>query len=205
VRSRVTLANTRLNFEPKLPPAFIIMSENLRNLKLQGQWNVHQQTINCIQFSPDNKYLASGDDEGVLVVRWVHLGPLSPLMRSSQIRETAKNKCIRVYRASKAITCLKWDPTKPSLLFVGSSNGELNKIQISPKGVSDHPLLFCAVGPILMYIRRNLMTKDWKSFRDGYMLFPLTLEGTRLSSHMAIASLQPFEILWVRGSNWVEC
>jgi WD40 repeat protein len=202
---RVTLANTRPNFKPKLPPAFIIMSENLRNLKLQGQWNVHQQAINCIQFSLDKKYLASGDDEGVLVVCLVHLDSLSLLMQSSQIRETAKNKCICVYRASQAITCLRWDLTKPSLLFVGLSNGELNKVQISPKGVSDHPLLFYSVGPTLIYIRCNLMTKDWKSFRDGYMAFPLTLEGTRLSSHMAIVLLQPFEILWVRGSNQVEC
>lgn len=139
-------ARHEASFKVELLPAFMIMAmnETLENLKVQGQWQTHQLAINAIQFSPDKRYLASGDDEGLLVVRglrWISRSTLTDYR--AQVRETATNKCLRLYKAHKSITCLKWDPSKPSLLFVGSSNGEVNKIRISPKGVSARR--FCGV------------------------------------------------------------
>lgn len=41
-----------------------------------------------------------------------------------------------MFQRDKSITCLAWNPSKASLLFVGSSNGEVNVIKLSGKGVS---------------------------------------------------------------------
>ena len=39
------------------------------NLQMMGTLRVHKHEIHVVQFSPDGKYLASGDDDGILIVR----------------------------------------------------------------------------------------------------------------------------------------
>ncbi|KAF8223319.1 hypothetical protein L208DRAFT_1187535, partial [Tricholoma matsutake] len=70
--------------------------------------------VHALEFSLDGKYIASGDDNGILMV--------------FQICETSQWKEIRRYKTGDMIRALAWHPTVPGALVVGSANGDLNKI-----------------------------------------------------------------------------
>lgn len=121
------------------PSKLLYDSANLDTLKLQTQSGIHKKTINALAFSPSGKLLASGDDEGRLMVCGrITLRAL--LILHVQILEVATNKFLRIYKANTAILELKWDPSKEAsalpLLFVGCANGEIVKIQLAKGGVS---------------------------------------------------------------------
>lgn len=122
------------------PSKLLYDSANLDTLKLQTQSGIHKKTINALAFSPSGKLLASGDDEGRLMVCGrITLRAL--LILHVQILE-------RIYKANTAILELKWDPSKEAsalpLLFVGCANGEIVKIQLAKGGVSANSFLLCS-------------------------------------------------------------
>ncbi|KAJ2921676.1 hypothetical protein H1R20_g15419, partial [Candolleomyces eurysporus] len=70
----------------------------------------HQDTVNCLGFSDDGVFLASGDDSGLLV-----------------ISRTEDPKKYDKYHLADSITCLVWIPGSQSL-YVGLANCDVNLI-----------------------------------------------------------------------------
>lgn len=50
------------------PPKSLYGAARLEILRLKGELDTHKKAVNAIAFSPDNKLLASADDEGLLAV-----------------------------------------------------------------------------------------------------------------------------------------
>lgn len=72
----------------------------------------HDQSVNCLAFSPDGGYLASGDDSGCLFVWKVPFG---------EKQDT--------YHFSDSITAILWLPDS-LMLFVGLANCEVHLISV---------------------------------------------------------------------------
>lgn len=71
----------------------------------------HSETVNCVCFSPDGTYLASGGDDCSVIIWNVHKG-------------------LFLYRVvfDSAIDCLLWHPTEEETLIVGCQNGCLYQL-----------------------------------------------------------------------------
>lgn len=75
--------------------------------KLKGG---HSDTINCVAFSPNGAYLASGGDDYALVI-W----------NVSQGRQLYRT----LFRSS--VDYIIWHPTLPDTVIIGCSNGTLQQ------------------------------------------------------------------------------
>ena len=73
---------------------------------------LHEDTVNCLGFSEDGFYLASGDDAGLLV-----------------ISETQNPTSYDKYHFPDSITSLVWIPGS-QCLFVGLANCDVNFVSL---------------------------------------------------------------------------
>ncbi|KAF8237983.1 hypothetical protein L208DRAFT_1244539 [Tricholoma matsutake] len=97
---------------------------DIHDFKHTNNLESHKSPVHTLEFSPDGKYITSGDDNSILT--------------------------IRRYKTGDMIHALAWHPTVPRVLVVGSINGDLNKICLStePKEVCS----FIQCLPVLIYI-----------------------------------------------------
>lgn len=86
--------------------------------KLVGTLGGHRDSINATQFSPNGAYLASGSEDGSLLVHSV--GDWQPLLR---------------FVDASPITSLVWHPKLRRHLFCGCKSGDIHMIQFSASGV----------------------------------------------------------------------
>jgi WD40 repeat protein len=85
---------------------------------LVGSLNGHTDSITAAQFSPDKAYLASGSEDGSLLVH--SISNWEPLLR---------------FVDASSITSLVWHPTSRRLLFCGCKSGDVHIIRFSASGV----------------------------------------------------------------------
>lgn len=78
----------------------------------------HNDSINATQFSPNGTYLASGSEDGSLLIHPV--GEWKPLLRFVDV---------------SPITSLVWHPILGRLLFCGCRSGDVHVIRFSASGV----------------------------------------------------------------------
>ncbi|KAF8228590.1 hypothetical protein L208DRAFT_1290739 [Tricholoma matsutake] len=118
---------------------------DIPNFKHTNNLESCKSPIHALEFSLDGKYIASGDDNYILMVCGIVF-----LLQWKEIRR---------YKTGDMICALAWHPTVPGALVVGSANGDLNKICLStePKQVC----LFIQCLPVLIYILNG--QKDFTS------------------------------------------
>jgi len=88
---------------------------------LVGTLNGHGDSITAAQFSPNGAYLASGSEDGLLLIHSV--GDWKPLLR---------------FVDASPITSLVWHPSIKRLLFCGCKSGDVHMIKFSASVVRSH-------------------------------------------------------------------
>ena len=71
----------------------------------------HTSSINVIRSSPDGKHLASGGDDGTII-----------------IYSTETWKAVKRYGNLSPVTALSWHPTVPSAIVFGCKNGDVQTL-----------------------------------------------------------------------------
>ena len=71
----------------------------------------HTNSINAIKPSPDRKHLASGGDDGTII-----------------IYSTKTWKAVKRYGNLSPVTALAWHPTVPSCIIFGCKNGDVQTV-----------------------------------------------------------------------------
>jgi WD40 repeat protein len=71
----------------------------------------HSGLINALQFSPDGQYLASGGEDGLLLVTDITTGTV-----------------VRKFEDCSPVTALVWHPRFPKTIISGHSSGDVHTI-----------------------------------------------------------------------------
>jgi WD40 repeat protein len=71
----------------------------------------HTNSVNVIRSSPDGKHLASGGDDGTII-----------------IYSTKTWKAVKRYGNLSPVTALAWHPTIPSTIIFGCKNGDVQTV-----------------------------------------------------------------------------
>ena len=80
----------------------------------------HTSSINVIRSSPDGKHLASGGDDGTIIVY-----------------STTTWKAVKRYGNLSPVTALAWHPTVPSVIIFGCKNGDVQTLHFKDPEVSN--------------------------------------------------------------------
>ena len=113
---------------------YIFNVKDVRNLRDPGGIGFHKSSIRTIAFSPTGAYVATGDDKGYLVVRYVSFRCSPYLKLSWQIRLTRDNyPRVRVFKVDSRIRSIVWHPVIHQALLVGCGNGSVHKIRFDSR------------------------------------------------------------------------
>ena len=118
---------------PIVDPAFKSGSYifyDIEDFELTNQLKSHMHPVHVLQFSPDGGYLASGDDDSMVMVHVIDIFADQWLMFRVQICETSNWRKIQLYRTGGMVRALAWHPHILGALVVGLSNGDLNKLYL---------------------------------------------------------------------------
>ena len=81
------------------------------NYSLQRNISGHCNTVNTLSFSPDGLYLASGRDDGLVLI----LNALTGIE-------------VRRFMDTSAVTTVVWHPTFPKTIITSHSSGDIHTI-----------------------------------------------------------------------------
>lgn len=132
----------------------------------------HSHSVNAMSFSPDGLMLATGGDDGLLLVYCLSV--------------TTNTWSLRFrFQAIGAITCIIWNPRFEAILVVGNRNGDIHVIRLSRvwnpwSAVWDSfffGISFCALIFSLQAFRRSSIV--WKlSRRSSIQCLAVNRKGT---------------------------
>lgn len=85
----------------------------------------HGESVTAMEFSPDGRFLASGSEDGVLL-----------------IYSTVDWKPVRRFVNASPLTALTWYPLSGQYIFCGFKSGDIHTIRFDPAKVNgNHALL----------------------------------------------------------------
>jgi len=126
------------NTSPLDPPP---MTMDASRYKLETTLTYHKDSITNLQFSSNGEYLASGSDDGMILVY-----------------STTSWKPIRRFVDVSPVSVLLWHNKARNILLCGHRSGDLHLVNVSKSTVRWH-CRFCVSSPHHLYSRMPLLAR----------------------------------------------